>query len=203
MAASRASAAGLSVEPEVGWSVFNGDMADLFDPGIEVGAAVRLETSPTLSWFAHLGASFHPTAGDSAYNQIKDGVAVGTTLGARFLPLGKSAAAVLQPYIGAEAGYTFLDWGLKDDYAAALGEGADTRDGIAALTVGGEAGVMVRTGGSWTFSLAGRLRRHVSTDMPPNGFSSQAPVITPAATRRFDGGEVGVIARVGIAIGAR
>jgi hypothetical protein len=188
------------VEPELGVRAFTNDVARLFDPGISLGGVVGIDATPRLRMFAHMEVSFHPAAGDTAYSQVKQGVAVGMTLGSRFIPLGRTASRAVQPYLGAEAGFTFLNWGLADEYVAVLDEWAEHRDGLAALTVGGEVGVMIRTSRSLTLGLAAGLRHHISTDTPPNGFKSQAPEISPGVTRHFEGGEFGVIARLGFSI---
>ena len=178
------------IEPEFGVRTFTNDVGDLLGPGVTMGGVVGIDATPRLRMFAHVEVSFHPAAGDTAYNQVNQGLAIGMTLGSRFLPMGRAATRAVQAYLEAEAGFTFFNWNLKDEYFTALGsEWAEKRDGLAALTVGGEAGVLVRASPKWTLSLAARLRHHISTDTPPNGFKSLAPKMSPGGTRHFEGGE--------------
>ena len=190
----------LIVEPEIGVRAFNGDLADLFDPGLSVGAAAAVDPSPRLRMFARLDFSFHPSAGDTAYSQVKQGVTIGTALGGRFHLL-REATSRVQPYLGLEAGFTFFNWSLADDYVAALvSEFDDHRDGIAALTVGGEAGVMFHARSHLDLGLAARFRYHLATDTPPHGFQSLPPKTTPGTNRDFDGNELGLTARASFPI---
>ncbi len=183
--------AGLSVEPEIGVRTFTGPLADVFDPGISIGAVVGISNTPRLRMLGHVDLSLHPASGDTSY-QVERGVAIGMTVGGRFLPLGEDASRAVQPYLGAEAGFTVLNWSLKDGYVYNPDHSFENLEGIHAFTLGGEAGVTIRTASGLALGLAARLRHHSWSSGGGNYFFSVG------GAPGFKGNEFGVSARLSL-----
>jgi len=115
----RASSADIFIEPEIGVRSFTGDAGKLLDPGVLIGGTFGFEVAPTLQIVAHGDISFHGGGPDTVYAVdfdralvysmgAKHGYGFSFSGGGRLFPLGGRKDRSIQPYLGAEGGFSII-----------------------------------------------------------------------------------------------